>query len=97
MHPQRKGFCLTLIVNVVNYYVAAGCSNVPSDKVSLFKLPKNPALKAQCEKQVQKIRAKWKAGENSHLCGEHFTPESFEVDSQLAAQFGIKKKKKTKA
>ena len=69
---------------MVNYCVAAGCSNVPSDTVSLFKFPKNPALKAQWEKQVQRTRANWKASENSYLCSEHFTPESFEVDSQLA-------------
>ena len=61
-------------VKMVNYCVAAGCSNVPSDTVSLFKFPKSPALKAQWEKQVK----------GREPTGKHFTPESFEVDSQLA-------------
>ena len=62
----------------------------------MIQFPKNPALKAQWEKQVQRTRANWKASENSYLCSEHFTPESFEVDFQLAAQFGIKKRRRLK-
>ena len=81
---------------MVNRCLADGCSNEPSDKVSLYKFPKDPSLRAQWEKQVQRTRAKWKASKNSFLCSEHFTPNSFEVDSQLAAQFGIKKRRRLK-
>ena len=79
---------------MVNRCLADGCSNEPSDKVSLYKFPKDPSLRAQWEKQVQRTRAKWKASKNSFLCSEHFTPDSFEVDSQLGAQFGIKKRRR---
>ena len=36
-------FSLRNLANMVNKCVAAGCSNGPSDKISLFKFPKNPA------------------------------------------------------
>ena len=45
---------------------------------------------------MQRTRAKWKASDSSYLCSEHFAPDAFEVDSQLAAQFGIKKRRKLK-
>ena len=38
--------------------VAGGCSNTPSPGVSLYKFPKDPALRKQWEKQVQRTRAK---------------------------------------
>ena len=81
---------------MVNRCVAAGCSNTASDNVSLFKFPKDPVLRRQWEKQVQRTRAQWKATEHSHLCSEHFTSDSFYIDSALAATFGIKKKKTLK-
>lgn len=81
---------------MVNRCVAAGCSNTPSDRVSLFKFPKERALRAQWEKQVQRTRAQWKATENSFLCSEHFTEDSFEVDSALASTFGMKKRRRLK-
>ena len=32
----------------------------------------------------------------SHLCSEHFTEDSFQVEPTLAAEFGIPRKKKLK-
>ena len=79
---------------MVNRCVAAGCSNTPSDRVSLFK---DRFLRNQWEKQVQRTRAQWKATDHSYLCSEHFTEACFEADSALAAQFGIKKRRRLKA
>lgn len=81
---------------MVNRCVATGCSNTPSDHVSMFKFPKDRVLRAQWEKQVQRTRAQWKATENSFLCSDHFTEDSFEVDSALASSFGIKKRRQLK-
>ena len=76
--------------------VAAGCSNSTSDKVTIFKFPSDPVLRGKWEKQVQRTRADWKATKHSHLCSEHFTEDSFEVEPTLAAEFGIPKKRRLK-
>ena len=81
---------------MVNRCVAVGCSNTPSDRVSLFKFPRDPAVRKQWEKQVQRTRAQWKATEHSCLCSEHFAAEDFERDTAIAATFGIKKKRRLK-
>ena len=47
-------------------------------------------------RENNKTRAQWKATEHSYLCSEHFTKDCFEVDSAIAAQFGIKKRKALK-
>ena len=70
------------------------CSNTPSDRVSLFKFPSDATLRRQWEKQVQRTRAEWKATDHSYLCSDHFNEDCFEVDSALASQFGIKKRKR---
>ncbi|XP_064390936.1 uncharacterized protein LOC135338779 [Halichondria panicea] len=81
---------------MVNRCVAAGCSNTPSEKVSLFKFPKDAGLRKKWEKQVQRTRAQWKATDHSFVCSEHFTDDSFEIDSALASQFGLKKRRRLK-
>lgn len=81
---------------MVNRCVAAGCSNTPSEKISLFKFPRDRALRNQWEKQVRKTRAQWKATEHSYLCSEHFTDDCFKVDSTLASKFGISKRRRLK-
>ena len=63
---------------------------LPSPGVSLYKFPKDPALRKQWEKQ-EKTRAKWKVTESSFLCSEHFTEE---VTASLASQFGISTKRR---
>ena len=79
---------------MVNRCVAGGCSNTPSPGVSPYKFPKDPALRKQWEKQVQRTRAKWKVTESSFLCSEHFTEDCFEVTTSLASQFGIARKRR---
>ena len=76
---------------MVNRCVAGGCSNTLRPGVSLYKFPKDPVLRKQWEKQVQRTRAKWKATETSFLCSEHFTEDCFEVTAALESQFGIKR------
>ena len=74
---------------MVNRCVAAGCSNTQKPGITLHKFPKDPVLRKQWERQVQRTRAHWKATESSLLCSEHFTPECFEDKAALASQFGI--------
>ena len=81
---------------MVNRCVAAGCFNTASDRISLFKFPKDPELRKQWEKQVHRTRAQWKATEHSHICSEHFISDAFELDSAIAATFGMKKRKTLK-
>ena len=50
---------------MVNRCVAAGCSNTPSDRVSLLKLPSDGVLRRTWEKQVQRTLAQWKATKHS--------------------------------
>ena len=77
--------------------VAAGCSNTNANGKSLFRFPRDPSLRAQWNKQVQRTRADWKdATEYSVLCSDHFTSNCFEEDSYIAAQFGIAKRKRLK-
>ena len=51
---------------MVNRCVAAGCSNTPSDRVSLLKLPSDGVLRCIWEKQVQRTLAQWKATCTTH-------------------------------
>ena len=86
-----------IAINMGKRCVAAGCSNTNGDGVSLFRFPRDPALRAQWNKQVQRTRADWKgATEYSVLCSEHFTSKCFEEDSFIAAQFGLTKRKRLK-
>ena len=77
---------------MVKRCVAAGCSNTYSDKVSLYKFPKDPVLREQWVKQVQRTRAKWSGpSEYSVLCSDHFTDSCFRPDSAIAASMGLHK------
>ena len=78
---------------MVNRCAGAGCSNTPSNRVSLFKFPRDGALRRQWERQVQQTRAQSQAMDQLFLCSDHFTEDCFEVDSALAAQFGMKKRR----
>ena len=74
---------------MVNRCVAGDCSNTARPGVSLYKFPKDSALRRQWKKQVQRTRSKWKATESSFLCSEHFTPDCFDERAKLAAEYGI--------
>ena len=50
---------------MVNRCVAAGCSNTPSDRVSLLHLPNDGILRRIWEKQVQRTVAQWKSTKHS--------------------------------
>ena len=43
-----------------NRCVAAGCGNMPSDSVSLFRFPKAPNLCGVWTRQVERTRVDWK-------------------------------------
>ena len=82
---------------MVKRCIAAGCSNTHSDGVSLFHFPRDPSLRLQWTRQVQRTRDGWKGpSDYSVVCSEHFTSDCFEEDSTIAAKFGIEKKRRLK-
>ena len=82
---------------MVKRCVAAGCSNTYSDGVSLFAFPRDPSLRQEWLKQVQKTRARWSGpSEHSVLCSCHFTEDCFEPDTLLAPKLGLAKRKMLK-
>ena len=91
---EATGLCYaSLSVRMVNRCVAAGCSNTPSEGISLYKFPTDPRLREKWVKQVRRTRAHWNVTKYSFICSEHFTDDSFEVDSAIAASFGMDKKR----
>ena len=77
--------------------VAAGCSSTHRDGVSLFHFPRDPSLRLQWTRQIQRTRDGWKGpSDYSVVYSEHFTNDCFEKDSAMAAQFGIEKRKRLK-
>ena len=50
---------------MMNRCMAAGCSNTPSDRMSLLKLPSDGVLWRTWEKHVQHTLAQWKATKHS--------------------------------
>ena len=76
-----------------NRCVAAGCSNTTRPAIALYKFPKNPVLRKQWERQMQRTSAKWTATESSVLCSKYFTAECFEESAALASQLGISYKR----
>ena len=81
---------------MVNRCVAVCCSNQPSGQISLFKFPRDPALRKEWARQVQRTRDNWEPTAHSSLCSEHFTANCFEADSALASSFGISKRRRLK-
>ena len=63
---------------MVNKCMAAGCSNTPSDRVSLLKLPSDGVLRCTLEKELKQTKVLWKATKHSFLCSDHFTEDCFE-------------------
>ena len=92
-------FCIAVTQSghkMPNRCVAAGCSNIASAEISLFKFRSDSSLRKQWEKQVQRTRVKWKATDHSFLCSVHFAADCFEAEVSLASQFGIAKRRRLK-
>ncbi|XP_070545819.1 zinc finger protein 37-like isoform X3 [Ptychodera flava] len=70
--------------------VAAGCSNSPGKRVSLFKFPRDPRLFEIWVKQVRRTRQNWTPTRSSVLCSDHFEAASFEIAPVLKAALGFK-------
>ena len=52
---EATGLCYaSLSVRMVNRCVAAGCSNTPSEGISLYKFPTDPRLREKWVKQVRR-------------------------------------------
>ena len=86
----------TFSATMVKRCVAAGCCNTYGDGVSLFTFPKDPGLRAQWTKQVQRTRAEWAPTKYSVLCSDHFKADCFEIGPSIAFQLGIKRTRKLK-
>ena len=80
---------------MVQYCIAAGCSNTRSDGVSLFKFPSDPLLREKWTREVKRTRDS-RSGPTKHsvLCEKHFAEDSFEADSAIASSMGIAKRKR---
>ena len=59
-----------------NRYVAAGCGNMPSDSVSLFRFPKDPNLCGIWTRQVQRTWVDWKPCSGCRLLRRNSSAES---------------------
>ena len=83
---------------MVKRCVATGYSNTYKDGISLLQFPRDPALRKQWTKEVQRTCANWQGpSDNSVLCSKHFTNDCFEEDTAIAARFGIKKRRRLKS
>ena len=71
--------------------IVAGCSNTPSEGVSLHRFPKDEALRNIWASKVRLTRAKWFGPSTiSMICSDHdFTAEDFETS--LHGDFGMSK------
>ena len=93
---EKRSFA-TFISIMVKNCIAANSSNTYGHGVSLFKFPKDRAVRQIWIKNVQKMRANWDGpSEHSVLCSQQFESSCFEVDSELAAQMGIQNHKRLK-
>ena len=75
--------------------VAANCSNVASEHISLFKFPKGEKLCQDWTKQVQRTRGDWQGPTVSSLvCSAHFAPECFDQAVRIQESLGFKQQHK---
>ena len=71
---------------MMNKCVAAGHSSGPSHQVSLFKFPRDFALRNKwTRRQVQRTIASWNSTDNFSLCSELFTADCFKADTTTLA------------
>ena len=62
------GGALRDVTKVTQCQIDAGCSNTARPGTALYKFPKDPVLRKQWERQVQRTGAKWTATESLVLC-----------------------------
>jgi len=77
-----------------NVCIAACCSNVSSTSspkgVKVYTFPKDPELRKQWTKQVQRTRASWSGPTKySCLCSEHFTDDCFDPSHRIRESLGF--------
>ena len=71
---------------------AAGCGNMPSDSVSLFRFPKDPSLCGFWTRQVQRTRAHWKLQHRTPTVEaflDHFSVDCFDEIPVLTAIYAL--------
>ena len=79
-------------IKMVKCCIASGCSNTNSNGVSLFYFLRDPALRMQWTKEVQRTCANWQGpSDYSALCSDQFTNDCFEEDTTITVRFGIEK------
>ena len=77
--------------------VAANCSNVVSEGISLFTFPKDDHLRLEWTRQVQRTRADWRGpSATSVICSFHFLPECFDPLPSIKESLGFKQRNKRK-
>ncbi|PIK53295.1 putative THAP domain-containing protein 1-like [Apostichopus japonicus] len=70
--------------------VVGGCSNTHQKHVSLHKFPKDSKYHRLWVAAVKRTRKDWLGpSSQSHVCGAHFTSESFVSSYRLSALFGL--------
>ena len=92
---QKAIFIRKLYTNMVNRCVAAGCSNVATDNISVFTFPFDVNLRRKWVAAVRQNRRGWDGpGTAAVLCSAHFTADSIETRGVLEARMTGKRTKK---
>ena len=82
---------------MVNRCCVGNCSNTLSPDISLFRFPRDEAVKKQWIEQVKRTRERWHGpGLHSMVCSAHFTEGSFDPVTKLRAELGWKQQKPRK-
>ena len=85
---------LYFFLKMVKRCIAAGCSNIAQENVSLFSFLRDPVLRDRWTKQVRRTHDGWSGPTPySFVCSDHFTEDCFETDTFMAQKLGIKKRK----
>lgn len=68
---------------------AVGCSNTSRkcSKVTFHHFPKDKLLQERWTRAVR--RKDWAPNNNSRVCSDHFTPDSYDVSVSLRESFGL--------
>ena len=63
--------------DMVNRCVVVGCSNTPSERVSLHKFPSDKHRRQIWARFVRRTRARWNLEESVFICSKHFCDDDF--------------------